>query len=222
MRKTAHRGFAQDNPENTLLAIRNAQTHNIDEIEIDVRRCKTGELVVIHDENIDRVTNQTGRVSDLTLEELQATTVLDSDEPIPTLKQALQKVNDDIRLNIELKETGLAHDTLQLTKQTDFDVLICSFIPDAIQEVNEITDEVKTAYLEQTDARKALDTALELDCSAVNLNHEIADVQIVETIHEHGLDVNAWTIQSKDEFNSLPNNIDGVISDSIEHMENAD
>ncbi len=68
----AHRGWSEKYPENTMLAYRKAAELGVDQIEIDVRVTKDGELVIIHDATVDRTTNGTGRVEDLTLAELRA------------------------------------------------------------------------------------------------------------------------------------------------------
>jgi glycerophosphoryl diester phosphodiesterase len=84
----AHRGGPVFEPENTIAAFRNAIKVDVDWIEMDVQRTKDGELVVIHDETVDRTTNGTGRVADLTLEQIRA---LDAGngEQIPTFEQVI-------------------------------------------------------------------------------------------------------------------------------------
>ncbi|MEO8482431.1 MAG: glycerophosphodiester phosphodiesterase [Acidobacteriota bacterium] len=66
----AHRGGSKLNPENTLAAFGHAVMLGVDAIECDVRLSKDGEVVVIHDETVDRTTNRTGRVGDFTATEL--------------------------------------------------------------------------------------------------------------------------------------------------------
>src|SRR5215470_8343850 len=67
----AHRGGRKWAPENTLVAFKKSLDVNVDGIELDIHRCKSGELVVIHDENVARTTNGTGLVKDLTWTELK-------------------------------------------------------------------------------------------------------------------------------------------------------
>ncbi|MCH1578864.1 glycerophosphodiester phosphodiesterase, partial [Staphylococcus epidermidis] len=68
----AHRGLPEDYPENTIIAYRHALMLHIDMLEIDVHYTKDKELVVIHDDTIDRTSNGKGKVSDFTLKELKA------------------------------------------------------------------------------------------------------------------------------------------------------
>ena len=67
-----HRGDRKNFPENTMPAFRAAVAMGLDAIETDVRRTKDGHLVLIHDREVDRTTNGTGRVDELTLAELRA------------------------------------------------------------------------------------------------------------------------------------------------------
>ena len=71
MQNFAHRGFSGKYPENTMLAFRKALEAGADGIELDVQLTKDGQVVIIHDEKVDRTTNGTGNVRDYTLEELR-------------------------------------------------------------------------------------------------------------------------------------------------------
>ncbi len=101
----AHRGWRSRYPENTLLAFRKALELGVDQIETDVRVTADGELVLIHDDSVDRTTNGTGRVEEMTYAQLQE---LDAGqgEKIPTLRQLLELVqaHPTVTLDIELKE----------------------------------------------------------------------------------------------------------------------
>lgn len=108
----AHRGWSSLYPENTLLAFKKAIAIGVDQIETDVRLTRDGELVCIHDSTVDRTTNGTGKVSDLTLAELKA---LDAGawkgesfagERIPTFIEFMELVSQHptLTLDIELKE----------------------------------------------------------------------------------------------------------------------
>jgi glycerophosphoryl diester phosphodiesterase len=86
MLKLGHRGASAAAPENTLGAFRMALAMGADGVELDVHRCKSGELVVIHDETVDRTTDGSGRVAGMTLGDVQALRVA-KEEYIPTLEE---------------------------------------------------------------------------------------------------------------------------------------
>lgn len=108
----AHRGASTAYPENTMEAFRAAIEMGVDQIETDVRITKDGELVLIHDETVNRTTNSEGKVCDMTLAELKKLDAGVKKDPkftgakIPTLTELLELVKDHptITLDIELKE----------------------------------------------------------------------------------------------------------------------
>lgn len=105
--RIAHRGASGHEPENTLAAISRALDMKADIIELDVRACKTGELILLHDISLERTTNGSGLVTDATLEELRK---LDAGngERIPTLQEAIELIGKRTVLNIEMKGRGVA------------------------------------------------------------------------------------------------------------------
>ena len=72
MRVFAHRGYSGKYPENTMLAFREAEKVGADGIELDVQLTKDGQIVIIHDETLNRTTNGKGYVKDYTLAELKS------------------------------------------------------------------------------------------------------------------------------------------------------
>jgi len=105
----AHRGAMQSHPENTVTAFKEAIRLGAQMIEFDVRLTKDNELIIMHDETVDRTTNGSGFVNELTLSEIRK---LDAGswkskefagEKVPTLKEALQIMPPTIWLNIHLK-----------------------------------------------------------------------------------------------------------------------
>ena len=112
LRIIAHRGGTTQYPENSLAAIANAINLGVDAIEIDIRLCKDSTIVVCHDDNIDRVTNGSGKIKDMTYEEILAFSLefegTLTDQVIPTLDDVLQLVDMKVELYIEIKD-GQVH-----------------------------------------------------------------------------------------------------------------
>ncbi len=136
----AHRGASAYAPENTVEAFALAMEQGADGIELDVQMTKDGQVVVIHDETIDRVSDGTGAVRDYTLEELKKFHFSNHMEnyenaAIPTLKEVLDLIkSSNMLLNIELK-TGiywypnLEEKTMELVKEAGMEdrVIYSSF-----------------------------------------------------------------------------------------------
>jgi glycerophosphoryl diester phosphodiesterase len=105
----AHRGASQTHPENTLSAFREAIRLGAHQIELDVALTKDARLVLMHDRTVDRTTNGSGPVAELTLEEIKK---LDAGswkhrrfagERVPTLGEALEEMPENVWLNLHLK-----------------------------------------------------------------------------------------------------------------------
>lgn len=107
----AHRGCSTKYPENTMAAFRAAVEAEVDQIEIDVHETKDGELVIIHDDKVDRTTDGKGKVRDMTLAEIKG---LDAGikkgerfkgERIPTLTEFMELIKDHptMTVDVELK-----------------------------------------------------------------------------------------------------------------------
>jgi glycerophosphoryl diester phosphodiesterase len=104
----AHRGNCTACPENTLAAFSRAFEDGADIIETDVHVTADGEFVCIHDETVDRTTDGTGRVADMTLEEIKKLRASNgyqafANERVPTLAEALEALPPNRGISIELK-----------------------------------------------------------------------------------------------------------------------
>lgn len=205
----AHRGFCGVNPENTVAAVEAAVAAGADGVEVDVRRCRSGELVVCHDETVDRTTDGAGAVADLTADELAALSVEGSDEGVPTFAAVVGAIPADVTLHAELKERGLAADVERAVTDAACETVVSSFDAEAVAAV----ESLPTALL-VWDQDNPVERAVELGCSSLHPNHEDCDTALVERAHEAGLGVNAWTVTEASETERLRGaGADGVITD---------
>jgi glycerophosphoryl diester phosphodiesterase len=210
----AHRGFAGVNPENTVQAVRAAASAGADWVEIDVRRCGSGELVVFHDATLDGLTGATGSVAATPLETLQSLSIGDSDAGVPTLAEVFEALPGGVGLNVELKERGLAADCLAVFDRYDTEVLVSSFDADTLQAVAERSS-VPLALLFANGPDAALDTATSLGCAAVHPYRRCCDAGFINTAHGAGFDVNAWTVKTETQADRLAAlDVDGLIVDA--------
>jgi glycerophosphoryl diester phosphodiesterase len=213
MRCIAHRGFAGVYPENTLTAVRQAG-QQADLIELDVRQCRSGDPVVIHDETVDRVTDDTGPVSDISLATLQSMDVLGTGEGVPSLEAVLRAVPDGVGLNLELKEEGLTEAVAPLVADVDTEILLSSFSTDVLVEAREAMPEVDRALLVDSSAEAGIERAASLDCAAIHPHWRLLDFALLERAHRSGLDVNVWTIKDEDKTGQYEKmGVDGVVVD---------
>lgn len=210
-----HRGCADQYPENTLLAIRKA-SRRLPAIELDVRRCGSGELVVFHDATLERVTAAEGRLAETPWSDLSELTVLDSEESIPRLETALRAVPDDVTVQLELKEAGIASETLDAATAAGVDVRVSSFLPEALAEVESSCLEVPNGLLFEGNPEANLSRAVELDCTHVFPHYRLCvDGDVVSAARDRGFDVIAWkAARTVDDVCALREaGVDGVTAD---------
>ncbi len=119
----AHRGQHENAPENSLLSITNAINQGVRMVELDVRQTKDGELVLMHDATIDRTSNGSGEIDEMTLQELQQFNLFKDDgtitsEIIPSLREVLTLARGEIYIDIDIDNNKAPYTKVyQLVKQ---------------------------------------------------------------------------------------------------------
>ena len=144
----AHRGAMCHAPENTLAAFETAIEMGTYRVELDVRRCRGGDLVVIHDATVDRTSDGAGRVADLTLDELKRLRLGGTDEAVPTLREALHCARGRCELLVEIKEAGLAEDVVAQIAEAGMagHCTVSSFLEGELLRVRDLAPRVATAF----------------------------------------------------------------------------
>lgn len=110
----AHRGDHSNAPENTMKAYEDAVAAGVDLVEIDLRSTKDNQLVIMHDETVDRMTNGTGKVHELTWREINTLKVADKKHPelgnhsVPTFKEVLAFCKDKVKIYLDFKNASVA------------------------------------------------------------------------------------------------------------------
>lgn len=212
--RIGHRGAKAYEPENTIRSFRRALELGVNAVELDVRSTKDGELVVIHDAEVDRTTNGKGLVSDLTLSEIKKL-LTEKGEHIPTLDEALEFLDKKVKILIELKETGTEEKVLDIIKKKGLEgnVIIISFHEEALRRVRELNDKVETGliYVKHKDPVKA---ALLLRAQYLLPLYKFAHSILISRAHEKGLKVIVWTINTLEEaLEYVKKGVDGIASD---------
>ena len=147
MLRIGHRGARAYAPENTLASFKKAMEIGVDAVELDVRKTKDNQLVVIHDADVKRTTNSEGLVSELTLKEIKSFSA--DGEKIPTLDETLDFLDKKVKVFIELKETGIEEQTLSIVhaKGLEKNVVIISFLEEALKKVRESDKDIETGLI---------------------------------------------------------------------------
>lgn len=203
MQLIAHRGCHLQYPANTIRAIRNAAPH-VDFVEVDVKRCRTGEIVLVHDDSLDRLTGVDADVTDTDWEVIRTLTVGDSNEPIPRFEDALDVWPDDTGLNLDLHDGELVPDVLDLQETLPRPTILSSSNDSVHKQCRASHLDVIRGYSFVADPAESLDRAVELGCEFVHAWHgHCLETAFVDEAHEKGLLVDAWSVRDPDRASAL-------------------
>ncbi|WP_198042658.1 glycerophosphodiester phosphodiesterase family protein [Oceanobacillus sp. AG] len=218
----AHRGVPSLAPENTMAGYHLSYELGADLIETDVQRTKDGHLVIMHDTTVDRTTNGTGAVSELTLEEirgLDAGSHFDEEfagEKVPTFREFLEGFKDkDVLLLVELKGIGMEEQVLQEIIEVGMEenVVLQSFDMESVKKFREIAPQISVGYLysasvpdspEQRieDAERMLNYATSIG-ARLNASYGSLSEESITYMRQRGLINMHWTFRSQEPFKDL-------------------
>jgi glycerophosphoryl diester phosphodiesterase len=223
MLRVGHRGAKAYEPENTLRSFGKAIELGVDAVELDVRRTKDGEIVVIHDADVKRTTNGEGLVANLSLKELKSFK-MEKGEHIPTLDEALGLIDKKVRVFIELKETGMEEHILSIVRKRKLEknVVIVSFLEDALKRVRELDSEVETGLI-YAKHKNPLKAALELKTQWLLAFYRFIHTANVEKAHKNGQKVLVWTVNMPEEVAEMAKKgVDAIASDKPDILAKAE
>ncbi len=190
MLKIGHRGVKGHASENTIESIKKAFELGVDGVEIDVHRCASGQLVVIHDYTLDRMTNGTGEVSKHTLKELKEFIVKGHCQ-IPTLSEVLTFINNKCLLNIELKGHDTAEEASRMItffidkKGWDYkNIIVSSFQRGLLQTVHDKNPKIPLGVLVDTNLDEAVAFAKSINAVSIHPDYTMLTEEIVENLKQ--------------------------------------
>jgi glycerophosphoryl diester phosphodiesterase len=207
----AHRGYSAQYPENTMKAFIEAEKAGADGLEIDVQMTKDGELVVIHDEKVDRTTDGVGYVKDLTYGELRKLNAGHTfkkwlqKNPIPSLTELLEWLSTNkLHCNIELKNgifpyEGMEAKVIQLVRQYGLSdrIILSSFNHYSIVTCYRIAPEIEIAPLLSECLYMPWVYAKSIHAKAIHPKYvPIIDNLIIQSM-ENGIAVRPYTINKE-------------------------
>lgn len=225
-RNFAHRGFSGKYPENTMIAFEKAIEAGCEGIEFDVHFSKDGQIVIIHDERIDRTSDQTGLVRDMTYEELCKVDFSYKFkgevefQRIPTLREYMELVKQkDIITNIELKTgvfeyPGIEQAVYDMIKEYGLEekMLISSFNHYSIKRMKDIAPEIKCGLLTDTWILRPGEYTKNCGVEAYHPRFTMLTKEAVEDLKAHDVAINAWTINEQTDIDAMIDiGIDGII-----------
>ncbi|MBD8025644.1 glycerophosphodiester phosphodiesterase [Ureibacillus sp. 179-F W5.1 NHS] len=234
----AHRGATGYAPENTIAAFDLAVEMKADYIEIDVQRSKDGELVLIHDTTVDRTTDGTGKVGDLTFEQLRS---LDAGswfgeqfegEKIPTFDEILDRYHGKVGILVEMKSPelypGIEEQVAEELKERNLDkpqnekIIIQSFNFDSMKKMDKLLPKVPIGVLTSNRAHTTPEALQEFSTYAdwFNPSYGIVTKELVNQVHSLGMQIGSWTVRSQEAADFLfEMGVDAIITDYPDYVD---
>ena len=205
--RIGHRGAAGHAPENTLLSIETALSFGAEVIEIDVHRSRDGQLIVMHDERVDRTTNGSGYIRDLTLAQLRALEV-------PTLAQAIQAVKGRAALMVELKVRHIVPEVVRAVANVpDVSVFYASFFHSELLRVRELEPGARTIALLEAVPVSLTAFAIDAQATHAGVAFQSLEPDFVRALQDAGLAVFTYTVDDPEEIRYARSlGVDGLIS----------
>ena len=230
----AHRGASGEYPENTMLAFEKAIEQGADGFETDVHLSADGELVVIHDDTLDRTTNGTGNVYSYSFSELRRLSAGKSNGinglKMPHLREVLELVRDKgMVLNIEIKNNttfypNIEEKVINLIYEYKLlnSVLLSSFNHQSMALCKKIAPRIKTGLLYSQPLYRTVDYAKMCGADALHPHYLLAihDKALREDCNKESLGLNVWTVNETEDMltminmgvNSIITNFPGKLS----------
>jgi len=224
----AHRGASGYAPENTLAAFHLAREMGADGVELDIQMTKDSELVVIHDERLERTTGATGWVKDLTLAEIGSLGASMGnqaypDEKVPSLAQVFDLLADSsMAINVEIKDSrvaypGIVEKLLEMIDDRDWEyrITISSFNHMTLAHVRQIGSLVATGVLFADVLFEPWNYAHQVWATALHPHFRYVDAvdNLVDEAHNSLLEVNVWTVDEEGDIDRmLGRGVDGIVT----------
>jgi glycerophosphoryl diester phosphodiesterase len=222
-----HRGAMGHALENTIESVKKAIELNVDGIEIDVFKSKTGELVVYHDPFLSRLSNSNAFIEQISLDSIKKIKLLGG-QSIPTLNEVIEIIPENIFLNIELKGENTAIETnkviIEYINRSNFtpsSFIVSSFRWDELVEFRNTNKDVPIAIL--VDSLYKIDIAIklakEINAFAINPNNEFLTKEIVKKVQSFNIKVYPYTINDLSSIKRMKSmGVDAIITDFPERI----
>ncbi len=214
MLKIGHRGAKGYVAENTLASFKKALDLGVEGIELDVHLSSDGEIMVIHDETIDRTSAAKGFVKDCTAFELNKL-------GITTLEAVLELINQKCLVNIEIKDKNATEKVVSLIEKyvlknnwNYHQFQISSFIWESLEQISKLNSSILLGVLTENKIENALAFAKKINAHSINPYFKLLNSENVTAIHRNGFKIYTWTVNTPEDLIFVKSlNVDGIISD---------
>lgn len=225
-----HRGASGHAPENTLAAIRLAMEMGAQMTEIDVQQTADDQLVLFHDDSLQRTSSGSGFLWQKTLAELQT---LDAGswfntkfagEPLPTLAETMALVRGKIKLNIEVKLHGHERNIAQLVvdairrERFEQECIVTSFGFEVAEEIKRLAPELHVGYI--FGPLEYREEVFSSNVDVLSTHHSLVDTTFLQKARAANKAVHVWTVNEKSKMNKLIDlRVDAIITNYPDRLQ---
>jgi glycerophosphoryl diester phosphodiesterase len=212
----AHRGGSKEADENTMGVFRQSYERGLRRFETDFRLTRDNQLVILHDDSLDRTTTGHGPVEELTAAEVRALRSKKSGEPIPFVGDYLAFFRDkpEVFLEIEMK-TGpklytedrlevycrLLHDAVKMALR-DGTYSFTSFDQRALRIMKRLYPDAPTTYIPSKSDLESVKMAQELKCERLFVRLKVTPPEVVREAKKAGMEVIGWFVMKEEDMTS--------------------
>ena len=236
--KIAHRGFSAIAPENTMVAFQKALELNVDCVELDVHGTIDKKVVAIHDQTLNRTTNQTGFVNQQTLNRVRQADAgrwFDdkfTGEKIPTLTEALDLICPSAMAVVEVKDAAITDQVVKDIHRTNTSerVVVIAFDPMVLKQVRQLDSTLSTGFLLGSDkghvndvelAAQLVQQVLVMGVPLLNLSEKLITSLLAHEIKKRGVTLWAWTIDDLERMKEVVDSgVQGITSNQPQRLSN--
>lgn len=221
----AHRGFSGKYPENTQIAFEKALALNVEMIELDLHLSRDRHLIVIHDPTVDRTSDGTGKVEELTLAEIKSLNAGSwfapefHDQKFLTFQEALDIMANKVRLNIHIKAYDHDREIIvplvveEVKKRELFDSAFVASDQDSLVLAKKIEPRLVICNLSTEPTETYIDRSREIGCQLLQPGNRQVDYVFMERAHQFGLEVNPFYADDEAEMQRLIDcGVDGILT----------
>ncbi|MBG9984364.1 glycerophosphodiester phosphodiesterase [Aerococcaceae bacterium DSM 111022] len=229
----AHRGYSAKYSENTMLAFKEANKFSIAGIELDVHQTLDNQLVICHDETINRTSNGTGWIKDMTLNELEQYSFYGKfkeykDHPdckIPTLDEFLDWAQDfEFLINIELKTdqieyVGIEQQVIDLVNKYHLQdrIILSSFNHYSVLRALDVDHSISLGFLNDTGILDPGDYCTKYNVSQYHPSHHSLNPEAIDNCQSQNISINVYTVNDPEIMLELQAaNITRIFTDEVE------
>lgn len=224
-----HRGARSEAPENTLAGFSHLRSLGIHSVELDLHLSRDFELVIIHDDTVDRTTNQSGQVFQFSAQELEQLDArgepwgdwpLSDETGVPLLRKLLKHWPELKAIQLEVKSPDRTHyeilgnGLITICQHFGLKGTITSSDLDFLSHLNNAQCPIALGYVATEMHPEPVQAALQNQCSHLIPKWDLCNTTLIENAHKEGLIVSAWTVNDPETYYHMESiGVDSVITD---------